>query len=68
MPLDKQWDVIANRPALEAAVLLVHHPGDLIWLNVRICASQSLRQLINDLLLIQLDHTDRLRALHRLDE
>jgi hypothetical protein len=57
VPLDKQWDVIASGPAIEAAVLLVHNPGDLIWVNVRICASQSLRQLVDDLLFTQLDHT-----------
>jgi hypothetical protein len=64
--LDKQWDVIADRPALEAAVLFVHNPSDLIVLYVRVDASQSLRHLVDDLLFAQLDHENRLRGLYGL--
>ena len=64
MPLDKQWDVIANGPPVEAAVLLVHNPSNLIGLYVRVDASQSVHQLVNDLLFTQLDHKIRVHPVN----
>jgi hypothetical protein len=62
-PLDKQWNEITNGSALESAVFLMHNPGDLVGLEVRVDAGQSLRQTLDDLLFTQLDHGHRLRDL-----
>ena len=47
--------------------MLVHKPSGLVRLYICVDASQSLCQLVNDLRLTQLDHTDRLRDLDSLE-
>lgn len=60
MPLDKEWDEVADRTVIEATVLFVDGAVDLLATNLGVSKCQALDQLVDDVLLGRYPHDDHI--------
>ena len=61
MPLDEQWNKVANRALLESRARVLNGSGDLLRRKMPILASQAALDIGNHQFLADLGHGDSLR-------